>query len=67
MRADPVLERGPKTAIRDPAPIYHDGVLCCFHGVGDVFAIGPGHFATSGVVWMAINLRLRASPLRRSS
>jgi len=54
------------TAVRDPALIYQDGVLRCFHTVAEPFAIGPEHFVMSGDGWMAINLCLRASPLRWS-
>ena len=54
------------SAVRDPALIYLDGVLCCFHSVGDPIAIRPG-VVTSGDVWVAIKLCLWASQLSRSS
>ena len=68
MRANRVFDRGPMTAVRDPALIHPDGVLRCFHTVAEAYAVGPGHFVTSGDVgWVVISLHPWATQLRRSS
>lgn len=71
MQADPVSDRGPMTAVRDPAPIYLDGVLCCFHSVAEPYAIRPDHFVTSGDAWadiyQLVPMGLTAAPVLVSS
>jgi len=66
MQASPVFDRGPMIAVRDPALIYQEGVLRCFHTVAE-----PRHrdwtLRHEGDAWMATNLCRWASPLRWSA